>query len=293
MGRRSGPVIYVLRNRDIVRRNEKIEKEIDALFALPLADFTEARNALALRLKKDGRVNDAERVKSLQKPPVSAWAVNQLYRRHREAFDRLLATSEQFRQAQTSQLSGKAVDLGQSRDARRESLNELSRLAAELLQEAGHNASPETLRRIGTTLEAISAYASLPAGFYPGRLTEDTDPPGFDALAALISDVPNTKQHKNAAGETRIAEAKAALRNTEQALKRTRAIVEETDAARKNAAAAKKEAEKLVREADERLRAATTEADDAAKAAFQAERAMGDASRKLQSLLQGAMKSSS
>jgi len=271
-----------------VPRDEKNnENEIDALFALPLADFTGARNALAARLKKDGRTNDAERVKSLQKPPVSAWAVNQLYCRHREAFDRLLATGEQFRKAQTSQLSGKAVDLGQSRDARRESLNELSRLAAGLLREAGHNASPETLRRVGTTLEAISAYASLPAGFYPGRLTEDHDPPGFDALTALISDVPKTKQQKNTAGETRIAEAKAALREAEQALKRARAIFEETDAARKNAAAVKKEAEKLMREADERLKAATTDAAEAARAFLQAEQAMSDASRKLQSLLQG------
>ena len=271
---------------------KNIENEIDALFALPLADFTGARNALAARLKKDGRTNDAERVKSLQKPPVSAWAVNQLYWRHREAFDRLLATGEQFRKAQTSQLSGKAVDLGQSRDARRESLNELSRLAAELLREAGHNPSPETLRRVGTTLEAISAYASLPAGFYPGRLTEDHDPPGFDALTALISDVPKTKQ-QNTAGETRIAEAKAALREAEQALKRARAIFEETDAARKNAAAVKKEAEKLMREADERLKAATTDADEAARAVLHAERAKDDASRKLQSLLQGTTRSSS
>jgi hypothetical protein len=272
-----------------VRRDEKnIENEIDALFALPLAGFTEARNALAARLKKDGRVNDAERVKSLQKPPVSAWAVNQLYWRHREAFDRLLASGEKFRKKQTSQLSGKAVDLGHSRDARRESLNELLRLAAELLQEAGHSASPETLRRVGTTLEAISAYASLPPGFYPGRLTEATDPPGFDALADLISDVPNTKQQqqKTTAGKTRIAEAKAALREAEEALKRARAIVEETEAARKNAAGVKKEAEKLMREADARLRAATTAADEASRAALQAERARGDASRKLQSLLQ-------
>src|SRR5207237_858929 len=112
----SHDTIYI-RMRRIVPRDEKnIENEIDALFALPVADFTGARNALAARLKKDGRTNDAERVKSLQKPPVSAWAVNQLYWRHREAFDRLLATGEQFRKAQASQLSGKAVDLVQSRD---------------------------------------------------------------------------------------------------------------------------------------------------------------------------------
>ena len=81
---------------------DNLENEIDALFVLPLADFTGARNALAARLKKDGRADDAERVKSLRKPPVSAWVVNQLYWRHREAFDRLLATGDQFRKAQAS-----------------------------------------------------------------------------------------------------------------------------------------------------------------------------------------------
>src|ERR1041385_4697755 len=113
-----------------------IQSEIDALFELSLADFTAARNVLAARLKQDGRPDDAARVKALQKPPISAWAVNQLYWRHREAFDRLLATGEHFRKAQASQLSGEAVDLRESRDARRESrdarresLNELSRLA--------------------------------------------------------------------------------------------------------------------------------------------------------------------
>jgi len=266
---------------------DNLENEIDALFVLPLADFTGARNALAARLKKDGRADDAERVKSLRKPPVSAWVVNQLYWRHREAFDRLLATGDQ-----ASQLSGKAVDLRESRDARRESLNQLSRLAAALLRKAGHNPTPEISRRIDTTLEAISAYASLPGSPYPGRLTDDVDPPGFDALAALISDVPTPKRQKNAAGETRIAQAKASLRDAEQALKQARAIAEETDAARKKAAAVKREAERLMREADERLRAAAAEADEAAKALEQAERAVDDASEELQSLLQGTRKSS-
>ncbi len=268
-----------------------LENEIDALFVLPLADFTGARNLLAERLKKDGRAEDAERVKSLRKPPVSAWVVNQLYWRHREAFDRLLSTGDQFRKAQASQLSGKAVDLRESRDARRESLNQLSRLAAAALRKAGHNPTPEMSRRIDTTLEAISAYASLP-GPFPGRLTDDVDPPGFDALAALISDVPTPKQQKNAAGETRIAQAKASLRGAEQALKQARAIARETDAARKRAAAVKREAERLMREADERLRAAAAEADEAAKALEQAERAVDDASEELQSLLQGTRKSS-
>ena len=57
--------------------------EIDALFKLSLAEFTAARNALASRLKKEGRSGEAERVKAMPKPPATAWAVNQLFWRHR------------------------------------------------------------------------------------------------------------------------------------------------------------------------------------------------------------------
>jgi hypothetical protein len=40
----------------------KLEDDIDALFRLPLAEFTGERNTLAARLKKEGRRNDADRV---------------------------------------------------------------------------------------------------------------------------------------------------------------------------------------------------------------------------------------
>ena len=39
----------------MVRNISKLEDEIDALFTLPLAEFTGARNTLAARLKKEGR----------------------------------------------------------------------------------------------------------------------------------------------------------------------------------------------------------------------------------------------
>src|SRR5438105_4202382 len=89
----------------------KIENHIDALFALPLAEFTGARNALAARLKQSGRADEAHRVKALGKPSVSAWAVNQLYWRHRSALNRLMAAGQRFRQAQALQLAGKVSDI--------------------------------------------------------------------------------------------------------------------------------------------------------------------------------------
>ena len=64
--------------------------DIDALFQLSLPEFTAARNALASRLKKGGQAEQAEVVKALQKPPISAWTVNQLFWKHRAAFDSLV-----------------------------------------------------------------------------------------------------------------------------------------------------------------------------------------------------------
>ena len=143
------------------------EDDFDALFRLPLSEFIGARKTLAARLKQAGHGNEADRVKALVKPSISAWAVNQLYWKHREAFDRLIATGQRFRQAQSSRLAGKAADMRGPLDARRESLSELSDLATALLRDAGHNPTPDTIRRITTTLEAMSAYASLPDAHLP------------------------------------------------------------------------------------------------------------------------------
>src|SRR5678816_384212 len=164
----------------------ELDDDLDALFRLPLAEFTAARNTLAGQLKKSGSANEAEFVKSLAKPSVTAWAVNQLYWNHRNAFDRLIATGERFRQVQTSRTARKIADMREALDARREELSNLSDFATALLRDAGHNPSPDTIHRITTTLEAMSAYASQPDGPRPGRLTHDVDPPGFESLDSFI-----------------------------------------------------------------------------------------------------------
>src|SRR5688572_27659984 len=59
--------------------------------------------------------------------------------------------------------------------------------ATVLLRDAGYSPTPDTIHRITTTLEALSAYATPSDGPTPGRLTQDIDPPGFESLASLIS----------------------------------------------------------------------------------------------------------
>ena len=261
----------------------KVEDDVDALFRLPLSEFIGARKTLAARLKKEGRADDADDVKALAKPSISAWTVNQLYWQHRESFDRLLATGQRFRQAQKG---GKVADMREALDARRDVLSDLSDLATKLLQGAGHNPTLEMMRRIATTLEAMSAYASLPDGLSAGRLTEDIDPPGFDSLASSVAVGGATKRNAESArvslpkktvsapvkprqkskpsGEARLKEArqaelaaaKVSLQEAKRSLVTARASVQSLESAQKKADAEAKETEKHKREAEKRFKAA-------------------------------------
>jgi hypothetical protein len=271
----------------------KLEDELDALFRLPVAEFTAARNTLAAQLKKGGRRVESDRVKALLKPSISAWAVNQLYWQHREEFDRLIATGQRFRQAQTSGRAGKVADMREALDARREALSHLSDLATALLRDAGHNPTPETIHRISTTLEAMSAYASFPDDARPGRLTRDVDPPGFESFASLIpgtgmtkmkeepvrvsssqkSDrAASTRRKAESAGETsqrqaKIAAAKVSLQEAKSLLIEARARAQSLEAAQKKANAEVKEAEKHRRETEERFEKARLASEDAIRRA--------------------------
>jgi len=296
----------------------KLEDEIDALFTLPLAEFTSVRNTLAARLKKEKRADEADRVKLLAKPPVSAWAVNQLYWNHRDEFEQLIATGKRFHSAQASRSAAKVANMRDSLEARRQALVELSDLAAELLQDAGHNASQDTLHRITTTLEALSAYALLPDGPPPGRLTQDVDPPSFELLASLISGgatpggiepsarTKSTTKSKTPTADARqirqakIAEAKVLLQEAKKSLADARAKAQSSEATQKKAIADAKETEKQKRTVEERLQRATAvaeaaarraqsandEAAEAAQAVEEAKHAVEAATKELESLLQ-------
>lgn len=278
-----------------MKNSGKLKDEVDELFKLPLAEFTDARNALAKRLKQTGRAGDANLVKTLAKPSISAWTVNQLYWNHRSAFDRLLAAGQRFHKAQTSGAAGKLADLRGSLDARREALTHLSELAESLLSDAGHNPSPETIRRITTTLEGVSAHASPDDGPTLGRLTHDVDPPGFELLASFIpaggttkvnaaparaSSTPATttsqqkaardREEKRRAEQTRqvrIAAAKVSLQAAKRSLVAARARAQSLESAHKKANAEVKDAEKRKREAEERLKHANAAAEEAARRA--------------------------
>ncbi len=297
--------------------DNELENDVDGLFTLPLAEFTAARNALSSQLKKNGRGDDAALVKSLAKPPVSAWAVNQLYWNHREAFDRLLESGERFHKSQTS---GKVADMRAAVDARREAITHLSDLATSTLQEAGHNPSLDIIRRINSTLEAMSIYASRSDAPRPGRLTHDVDPPGFESLASWIPSAGVTQAaegRRRAAGTTspqtskliqklstapaqrkvttddhpyreqekrkaKIAAAKVSLQDAKKTLAEARAKAQRLETAQKQADAEAKKVESLKRDAEEEWRKARIASEDAARRARSVAVEVGEAAKALE-----------
>ena len=280
----------------------KLNDDVDALFKLPLAEFIDARNTLAKQLKVSGRADDANLVKTLTKPSVSAWTVNQLYWNYRDEFEMLLAAGRRFRKAQTS---GKIADMRDSLNARSEALLQLSELATSLLSDAGHSPAPGTIHRITTTLEALSALTDGPT---LGRLSQDVDPPGFESLASFIPAAPGAKKPSTTAvsdtrktEETRqvkIAAAKVSLQAAKKAMADARVRVQSLDSAKKTAQAEVKQAEKQLREAEDRFKKARAaseaaaqrwhgildDAEEAAKAVEDAKRAVDKATKELESL---------
>jgi hypothetical protein len=128
----------------------------------------------------------AARVRKLEKPTISAWAVNQLYWRDRETFDALVQAGDRLRAAQRKLLMGGAnTQLAELTQAREAAIAAAIGRAADFLREGGSDANQATRQRIGMTLDVIATEggkASTPWG----RWTEDLAPTGFGALAGLV-----------------------------------------------------------------------------------------------------------
>ena len=263
--------------------------EIDALFKLPLAEFTAARNSFAARLKKEGRTAEAARVKAIAKPPATAWAVNQLFWRYPKDVERLFAIGGKVRQAQT----GKGGDLRALLEERRTMISELTRRAAAILREAGHSDSQDAMRRMTTNLESLAVFGPSNADPQPGRLTADLDPLGFDGLAALLGgrklETAKVLQFRDKAKEKKTEEDQAraraqaieAMKVAEKTLTAARREAERAEAAHAKAVARaevletqKREMDARCRNAQEEARAAANEAKKRLQAVTEAERAL-------------------
>ncbi len=148
-----------------------LEAALDELFAAPFPSFVDERKRLVVGLRGAGHKAAATALGKVNRPTLASWAINQLVRRSPAEVSAMFASAARVR-------LGDFAASGEHRQI----LARLGQLATELLREHAQPTSEATLRRIATSLAALSAYGDF-APDSPGRMIGDRDPPGFDAMA--------------------------------------------------------------------------------------------------------------
>ena len=228
---------------------------IDQLFQLPLNEFTQARNALAKEAGKDGAA-----IRELSKPPLAAWAVNQLYWKDRDTYDALISAANEMRRTHKAILEGKRGDLRSAGREHELAIETALKATLALLKESGNPVTEATRQAILNTLRA------LPADEPAGRLTKTLSPGGFEMLAGIN---PASAPKRNASKTESAAKSHARPADTKA----------QQDAARQREQRAA--AERAVRDADQKARHAEFEAARVARDAAKAARRVEEAQRAL------------
>jgi hypothetical protein len=245
------------------------EAEVDELYRVPLAEFTTARNDLAKKLKAEGRTEEADEVKALRKPTVAVWLVNRLAQERELDVQRLRKAGETLAKATALRSPDEFLE---AQHEQHRALARLGDAARELASREGVSATAadralETLRAASLTEEGRELLKR-------GTLTEELEPPGFEALAGLVGPAPSKK--KAAAPKSERDDRRQALKEARERLKELRA--EERDltgaahAAEREAERAEKQAAQLREHADEARAAAKDAAERTAEAEEEIER---------------------
>lgn len=213
--------------------------DADALYGLPLDEFTRARDTLARELRARGEREEAAQVAALRKPTLPAWAVNQVARLHPREVDLLLDASHRLIDAQTGR--SPQEDVAPAVTRQRQAVSELTRLAAAVL---GDRATPAAMTRVAETLRSASLGEEGRALLARGTLDRELSTTGWEIVEAAgprtgtrEQDTPSPKPGKEpsarakAAAErkARIADAKAMLEAAKEQLAVSRASVRDAD----------------------------------------------------------------
>ena len=227
----------------------------DELYALPLADFTPARDALAKEHKADKAL--AAAIKGLRKASVAAWVVNLLVRRDPDQVDQVLAVGEALRDAQENL---DATQLREFTKQRRQLTASVTTAARRMAREEGVRTTDAVAEQVEATLTAAMLEPDAARAVRSGLLVTalaatglgDLDLSGavavpealgFSATARpaaapaptqrpqlhVVPD-PDADKKARAAADERLAEAKALLARNEKEHRAARRAVEKLQA---------------------------------------------------------------
>jgi hypothetical protein len=169
-----------------------VRSDIAAIYRGSLEGFVARRTALAKQLSSSD-ADAAADVRRLRKPPVSAWAIDQLAVENPDLLTELLAAGADAGEAQRSVSDGvgSGEDLLIASARVREAVDAAAHAATAVLDLGGHATGEATARRIRTTLQAaVSGGPDERLALWSGTLDRDLEPTGFGALDSLEDDVP-------------------------------------------------------------------------------------------------------
>lgn len=247
------------------------EDAVDALYGLPLDEFTPRRDELAKELRGDGKRDEAAWVKALRKPSATAWLVNQLARTQRSDARRVLESGDALSAAQERALAGKGGrdELAGAAQEHADAMRALMAKAPGLLDRGGSSPSNTTLERAAETLRAIPLDEEARGGFALGRLTREHHAAGL-GFAAPGGPHRAAPKPAKASKAPKAADDAAAVKQAErraQDRERARAAV-------KDARSAQRARQREVSELQRELRQAERELDRAQRHVEKAEAAL-------------------
>src|SRR5437667_5978808 len=150
----------------------------DELYSTPPQAFVRARNALAARLRQQGRAQEAAEIARLRRPSVALWLVNRLAATDPSGVRRLIDAADQLRRAHLCEPRTMPAAVARYRGA----LEDLMQTADRVLADADVRSSPAVLRRAYATLSSAAADRRRHPDLRQGRLAEELDPGGFEVL---------------------------------------------------------------------------------------------------------------
>jgi hypothetical protein len=252
-------------------RDVDFDDVADALYGLSPEDFTAARNTQAKQARTDKDRDLADRITSLRKPTMAAWATNQLVREHADEVDVLLELGRELRDVMAD-IEGE--DLRQLTKQRYQLVSALVQQARSLAQSRGKRLGDDAAQAVRATLEATLSDEASADAVATGRLTDALEVSGFSTAGRLgaagqgaVS--PRTPKKESASPQSAVADLDA--ERIKRALRQ----------AERDVGAAEKDAERsriASDRAQQRLQMAEREREEAAKGVDRARQQLDDAS---------------
>lgn len=214
------------------------DDRLDALYREHPEGFVAGRDALVKELRDAGDRDEADRVKKLRRPSVSAWLLNRAALESPDELEQFAEASRRLEEAQGRAIEGKegaAADLRAAATQEREATDAVVDSARRRARAAGHPPNERALELVAETLRAASGNAQLRDRVLQGRLEREESGATLGTPGAGES-VPRRRRSPPASKRPDVSHARRELKRLQRELddatareERARARVEQAE----------------------------------------------------------------